>query len=110
MAKRPSLKSAVSPIAARAVAKPNAAAPRAAEEGVDASTRAGKSARDEEYYRTRDFKGVLARINRDGWLELKKLSAEIDVSFQDIMVESLNDFLQKHNRSPVVESRVLPKD
>lgn len=65
--------------------------------------------RDADYYRTRDFKGMLARINRDGWLELKKLSAEIDMSFQDIMVESLNDFLRKHDRRPVVESRVLPK-
>jgi hypothetical protein len=67
------------------------------------------SERDAAYYATRDFKGVLARINRDGWKELKGVSIEKDQSFQDIMVEALNDFLAKHGRPRVVEGRVLPK-
>lgn len=76
---------------------------------TDAST-GGATERDAAYYATRDFKGVLARINRDGWKELKSLSAERDQSFQDMMVEALNDLLEKNGRPRAVESRVLPKD
>jgi hypothetical protein len=68
------------------------------------------SQRDAAYYATRDFKGILARINRDGWKELKGVSIEKDQSFQDIMVEALNDFLEKNGRPRAVEGRVLPKD
>ena len=75
-----------------------------------ASAPTGKTLKDADYYRQRDFKGVLARINREGWLELKKLSAEIDMSIQDMVVSSLNNLLREHGKPPVVESRVFPKD
>ena len=66
--------------------------------------------RTRTHYQTRDFKTVLARVNRDGWKELKKLSAETDTSFQDIFIEALNQHLKSKGFSPVVESRVFPKD
>ena len=58
----------------------------------------------------RDFKAVMARINRDGWKALNVLSTDLDRSLQRMLVEAMNDYLEKHGRDPVVETRSIPKD
>ena len=58
----------------------------------------------------RDFKGLMCRVNREGWRALSMLSVELDRSLQQMMVEALNDYLSKHGKVPVIESRAVPKD
>ena len=58
----------------------------------------------------RDFKAMMARVNRDGWKAFHILSTELDRPIQRMLVEAMNDYLEKHGRKPVVESRGLPKD
>lgn len=92
MAKRPPLSG--SAISARAVPKPTV--------GTDEVSTPAARPRPST---SRDLKTVMARINRDGWREIHSLGLELDMPLQAIIVEALNDFLQKHNKPPVVETR-----
>lgn len=52
----------------------------------------------------------MARINRDGWKALNVLSTDLDRPLQRMLVEAMNDYLEKHGRDLVVETRSIPKD
>jgi hypothetical protein len=58
----------------------------------------------------RDFKTVMARMNRAGWQEFKKLSTDLDESMEDLIIQALNDLLIRHGRKAAIEKRKRPKD
>ena len=47
-------------------------------------------------------RGVLARINVDGWRALRLLSVERDTTMQALAIEAFNDLLTKHGKRPIV--------
>jgi hypothetical protein len=53
------------------------------------------------------FKGLLVRLNVDGWRELRILAAENDTTLNAIAIEAFNDLLRKHGRRPVAENPLL---
>lgn len=112
MSKRPRLTDLA--ISGRAVAKPASPAVStdvvAVRTGQEVVAPRGRSRRPKEELATRDFKTVLARVNRDGWKELSRLSLDSDTSLQDIFIDALNEHLRANGYSPVVQSRVFPKD
>lgn len=99
MAKRPSL--TTSAIAGRI--QPKGA--QAAQPAQVSSAPEPTAARDT----TRDYKTVMARMNRTGWQQLSFLSTELDRPLEDLAIEALNDLLAKYGKSPVVEKRAPPK-
>jgi len=48
------------------------------------------------------YRGVLARINLDGWRALRLLSVERDTTMQALAIEAFNDLLTKHGKRPIV--------
>ena len=65
-------------------------------------TKARKAARDPDA-----FKGVLTRINADGWRALRVLAAEQDTTMNALAVEAFNDLLKKHGKRASVENPLL---
>lgn len=53
----------------------------------------------------RDYKTVMARINRNGWAELRRLSIDLDKPAEDLLIEALNELLARHNRPALIEKR-----
>jgi hypothetical protein len=54
---------------------------------------------------SRDFKSVMARINRAGWAELRRLAIDLDRPLEDILIDALNRTLSENGRAPVIEKR-----
>jgi hypothetical protein len=50
------------------------------------------------------FKGLLIRMNADGWRALRILAAERDTTLNALAIEALNDLLKKRGKPPVVEN------
>jgi hypothetical protein len=50
-------------------------------------------------------RGVLARINVDGWRALRLLSVERDTTMQALAIEAFNDLLVKHGKRPIVSGQ-----
>jgi hypothetical protein len=50
------------------------------------------------------FKGLLVRMNLDGWRELRILAAERDTTLNALAVEAFNDLLKKRGKQPVVQN------
>lgn len=53
----------------------------------------------------RDFKSIMARINRKGWQQLRMLSAQLDMPVEDMIVDALNGFLRQHGAPAIIEKR-----
>jgi hypothetical protein len=53
------------------------------------------------------FKGIMTRINLDGWRALRMLAAEEDTTLNALAVEAFNDLLKKYGRKPSVENPLL---
>ena len=64
-----------------------------------AHARTRKKARDPDA-----FKGVMTRINADGWRALRVLAAEQDTTLNALAVEAFNDLLKKYGKKPSVEN------
>jgi len=50
------------------------------------------------------IKGLLVRMNLDGWRELRILAAERDTTLNALAVEAFNDLLKKRGKQPVVQN------
>jgi hypothetical protein len=50
------------------------------------------------------FKGIMTRINSDGWRALRILAAERDTTLNALAVEAFNDLLKKYGRKPSAEN------
>jgi hypothetical protein len=50
------------------------------------------------------FKGVMTRINVDGWRDLRILAAEQETTLNALAVEAFNDLLKKYRKPPSVEN------
>lgn len=50
------------------------------------------------------FKGVMTRINVDGWRDLRILAAEQETTLNALAVEAFNDLLKKYKKSASVEN------
>lgn len=48
------------------------------------------------------FKGLLIRMNVDGWRSLRILAAETDNTLNALAIEALNDLLKKHGKKQTV--------
>ena len=53
------------------------------------------------------IKGIMTRVNPEGWRALRMLALELDVPLQSLCVEAFNDLLRKHRRPAVVENPLL---
>ena len=51
-----------------------------------------------------EIKGILTRVNPEGWRALRMLALELDVPLQSLCVQAFNQLLKKHGRRPVVEN------
>jgi len=56
------------------------------------------------------FKGLLVRMNLEGWRELRMLAAERDTTLNALAIEALNDLLKKRGKEPVVENPLVDQD
>lgn len=56
-----------------------------------------------------DLKTVQVRINKKGWMALRMLASENDMSLEALMVEALNGVLLKYSQPPIVERRTNEK-
>jgi hypothetical protein len=61
-----------------------------------------KKARDPEA-----FKGIMTRINTDGWRALRILAAEEGTTLNALAVEAFNDLLKKYGKKPSVENPLV---
>jgi hypothetical protein len=50
------------------------------------------------------FKGLLIRMNLEGWRELRILAAHRDTTLNALAVEALNDLLKKYGKKALVEN------
>jgi hypothetical protein len=50
------------------------------------------------------FKGLLVRMNVEGWRELRILAAERDTTLNALAIEALNDLLKKRGKRAVVDN------
>jgi hypothetical protein len=50
------------------------------------------------------YKGLLVRMNLDGWRALRMLAAETDTTLNALAIEALNDLLKKKGKRPAVEN------
>jgi hypothetical protein len=55
-------------------------------------------------------RGILARVNRDGWRALSLLAIERDTSLQALAVEAFNDLLVKCGKRPIVSGPVREEE
>lgn len=54
-------------------------------------------------------KGILVRINVEGWRELRKLAAANDETMQGVMIEAVNSYLRENGHPPVAKNPSRPK-
>lgn len=57
---------------------------------------------------TRDYKTIMARINRAGWVALRTLSAQRDMPLEEMIIDALNNHLRANGKPPVIEKRKRP--
>ena len=50
------------------------------------------------------FKGLLIRMNLEGWRSLRILAAEADTTLNALAIEAFNDLLKKHGKKQTVEN------
>jgi hypothetical protein len=55
-------------------------------------------------------RGILARVNLDGWRALSLLAIERDTSLQALGVEAFNDILVKYGKRPIVRGPLRDED
>lgn len=53
------------------------------------------------------FKGVLTRVNHEGWRALRMLAAENDTKLNALAIEAFNDLLAKYGKRRSVENPLL---
>ena len=53
------------------------------------------------------FKGIMTRLNAEGWRELRILAAEGDTTLNALVIEALNDLLKKYGKRPLVENPLI---
>ena len=46
-------------------------------------------------------KGILVRARPEAWKALKLVALDQDKTLQDVMIEAINDVLQKHGKPPI---------
>ena len=51
-----------------------------------------------------EIKGIMTRVNPEGWRALRMLALDLDVPLQSLCVDAFNELLKKHGRRPVVEN------
>jgi predicted HicB family RNase H-like nuclease len=56
------------------------------------------------------FKGLLIRMNAEGWRELRILAAERDTTLNALAIEALNDLLKKRGKPAVVENPLIDEE
>ncbi|MBE7199224.1 MAG: hypothetical protein INR70_15690 [Parafilimonas terrae] len=57
----------------------------------------------------RDYKTIMARVNRAGWQEISRLAIDQDRNLEDLIIEACNDLLVREGFSPVMEKRSPPR-
>jgi hypothetical protein len=67
-----------------------------------AQAKTRKRARDPD-----SFKGVMTRMNADGWRALRILAAEQDTTLNALAVEAFNDLLKKYGKKPSVQNPLV---
>jgi hypothetical protein len=65
-------------------------------------TRDRKKARD-----AGAFKGIMTRLNAEGWRALRILAAERDTTLNALAVEAFNDLLKKYGKKASVENPLV---
>ena len=50
------------------------------------------------------FKGIMTRMNAEGWRALRVLAAEHDTTLNALAVEAFNDLLKKYGKKASVEN------
>ena len=53
------------------------------------------------------FKGLLIRMNLEGWRSLRILAAETDTTLNALAIAALNDLLKKHGKKQTVENPLV---
>jgi hypothetical protein len=53
------------------------------------------------------FKGLLIRMNVEGWRSLRILAAETDATLNALAIAALNDLLKKHGKKQTVENPLV---
>lgn len=53
------------------------------------------------------FKGLLVRMNPEGWRALRILAAENDTTLNALAIEAFNDLLKKRGRRAVIANPLL---
>ena len=53
------------------------------------------------------FKGIMTRLNADGWRALRILAAEKDTTLNAIANDAFNDFMKKHGKKPSVQNPLV---
>jgi hypothetical protein len=56
------------------------------------------------------FKGLLVRMNLEGWRELRKLAAERDTTLNALAIEAFNDLLKKRGKQPLIQNPLAGGD
>ena len=56
------------------------------------------------------FKGLLIRLNVEGWRSLRILAAERDTTLNALAIEALNDLLKKRGKAGVVQNPLATDD
>lgn len=108
---RPSLSSLsdrLAPKSAAATQRPASAEEtgEARQEREDAPASAQRASADAG---PRDYKTMMARVNRAGWQEMSRLAIDRDRNLEDIIIEACNDLLVREGFSPVIEKRSPPR-
>jgi hypothetical protein len=49
-------------------------------------------------------RGMITRVNADGFRALRMLAAERDTTLQALAIEALNDLLAKYGKRPIVSN------
>jgi hypothetical protein len=102
--KRPTLTHLAVPKAAPPMPQAEAVSAPSAEPMPQATPPAGKRVPTPRRA-LQDMKTVQVRINKRGWMALRNLASDRDLSLEALMVEALNDALLKHQQPPIVERR-----
>jgi hypothetical protein len=53
------------------------------------------------------FKGIMTRMNADGWRALRILAAEQETTLNALAVEAFNDLLKKYGKKASVENPLI---
>jgi hypothetical protein len=55
-------------------------------------------------------RGILTRVNREGWRTLSLLAIERDTSLQALAIEAFNDLLLKYGKRAIVRTQTKDED